>query len=80
MRSAFLVLLLLMSVVCLEADAETVIRGIGGTKVIRSNEPPHTILNDACVACHSVHRDPPAADVRPKLGEEIFRPDLPCLR
>jgi len=36
--------------------------------------------DDACAACHSVHRDPPAADVRPKLGEEIFRPDLPCLR
>lgn len=52
MRSVLLVLLLLMSAVCLEADAETVIRGIGGTKVIRSNEPPHTILNDACVACH----------------------------
>ena len=34
---------------------------------------------DACAACHPVHRDIPVANVRPKLGEEIFRPDLPCL-
>ena len=52
MRRILAVFLLLVPVVCLGADAETVIRGLGGTKVIRSNEPPHTILNDACVACH----------------------------
>ena len=52
MRSVLLVLLLLIPTVCRGADAETVIRGLDGTKVIRSNEPPHTILNDACVACH----------------------------
>lgn len=34
----------------------------------------------ACGTCHPVHRDSPGTDVRPKLGEEIFRPDLPCLR
>ncbi|GAB4231330.1 MAG: hypothetical protein OHK0028_06270 [Deltaproteobacteria bacterium] len=28
------------------------IRGIGNMKIIRSSEPPHTILQDACVACH----------------------------
>jgi len=44
-------------------------------------ETPHASLGaDACGPCHSVHRDPPVGDVRPKLGEEIFRPDLPCLR
>ena len=52
MRRALLVLFLLTPAVCHGADAEKVIRGLGGTKVIRSNEPPHTILNDACVACH----------------------------
>jgi len=35
---------------------------------------------NACAGCHLVHRDPPVVNVRPKLGEEIFRPDLPCLR
>jgi hypothetical protein len=52
MRSVLLVLLLLIPTASRGADAETVIRGLGGTKVIRSNEPPHTILNDACIACH----------------------------
>ncbi len=46
------ILLLLVSVETFAADAETVIRGLGNTKIIRSNEPPHTILNEACVACH----------------------------
>ena len=35
---------------------------------------------DACGVCHPVHREATVVDVRPKLGEEIFRPDLPCLR
>ena len=49
------------------------------TRKIR--ETPHASRGEgACGSCHPVHRDPPVADVRPKLGEDIFRPDLPCLR
>jgi hypothetical protein len=35
---------------------------------------------NACDGCHPVHRDPSENLVRPKLGEGIFQPDLPCLR
>jgi predicted CXXCH cytochrome family protein len=49
------------------------------TRKIR--ETPHALQGkDSCLACHPVHREPPVADVRPKLGKGIFRPDLPCLR
>ncbi len=34
------------------AGAETVIRDLKNTKIIRSNEQPHNILNEACLACH----------------------------
>lgn len=66
-----------------------------GTKAERTEEPcygchpaarkiretPHASLGaNACGPCHPVHSDSPVADVRPKLGEEVFRPDLPCLR
>ena len=34
----------------------------------------------SCDACHPVHGDPPEFKKKPKLGEEIFAPDLPCLR
>lgn len=34
------------------AAPETVIRDLKNTKIIRSQEQPHNILNDACVACH----------------------------
>ena len=66
-----------------------------GTKAERTVEPcygchpatrriratPHASQGaDACGTCHPLHRDPPAVEVHPKLGEEIFRPDLPCLR
>jgi predicted CXXCH cytochrome family protein len=52
MRPVLLAILLLIPALSHGADAEKVIRGIGNAKVIRSTEPPHTILNDACVACH----------------------------
>ncbi len=54
-------LLLLAVVVLLEAalapsaagaPGETVIRDLKNTKIIRSQEQPHTILNEACLACH----------------------------
>ena len=66
-----------------------------GTKAERTEEPcygchpaarkiretPHASLGaNACGPCHPVHSDSPVVDVRPKLGEEVFRPDLPCLR
>lgn len=42
---------------------------------------PHAMQgSDSCDACHPVHKDLPEVVLRPKLGEEIFRPDLPCLR
>ncbi|HEY3490667.1 MAG TPA: hypothetical protein VGK27_11185 [Candidatus Deferrimicrobiaceae bacterium] len=31
---------------------ETVIKDLKNTKIIRSNEQPHQILNEACLACH----------------------------
>ena len=52
MRKVLAALLFLIPAACFGADGETVIRGIGNMKIIRSNEPPHTILQDACVACH----------------------------
>lgn len=32
--------------------AETIIRDLKNTKIIRSQEQPHNILNEACLACH----------------------------
>lgn len=32
--------------------AETVIRDLKNTKIIRSQEQPHNLLNEACLACH----------------------------
>jgi hypothetical protein len=34
------------------AAGDTVIRDLSNTKIIRSQEKPHNILNDACIACH----------------------------
>ncbi len=34
------------------AAAETIIRDLRNTKIIRSQEQPHNILNEACLACH----------------------------
>ncbi len=34
------------------AVAETTIRNLKNTKIIRSQEQPHNILNEACLACH----------------------------
>ncbi len=34
------------------AAGETVIRDLKNTKIIKSAEQPHNILNEACVACH----------------------------
>lgn len=46
----------------------------------RIRETPHASQGEgACGSCHPVHRDPPVVPFRAKLGEEIFRPDLPCL-
>lgn len=36
--------------------------------------------SNSCDRCHPVHRDPPGELARPKLGEEIFWPDVPCLK
>lgn len=32
--------------------AETIIRDLSGTKIIKSTEAPHNILGEACIACH----------------------------
>lgn len=34
------------------AAADTVIRDLTNTKIIRSHESPHNIINEACIACH----------------------------
>ncbi len=34
------------------AEEEKIIRQLDRTKIIRSHEEPHNILNEACVACH----------------------------
>jgi len=38
------------------------------------------IGTSTCAPCHPVHRDLPKADVRPKVGQEFFAPDLLCIR
>jgi hypothetical protein len=44
-------------------------------------ETSHASLGaNACGPCHPIHGNPPPVDIHPKLGEEIFKPDLPCLR
>ncbi|MBI5904592.1 MAG: hypothetical protein HZB86_03440 [Deltaproteobacteria bacterium] len=45
-------LLLAFAPVCEATDGETVIRDLGKTRIIPSNEAPHNILSDACLACH----------------------------
>ena len=45
-------LLLLLAPVCGASEGETVIRGLGNTRIIPSTEAPHNILTDACLACH----------------------------
>lgn len=47
---AFLLLLVLPA--SSMSAGEPVIRGLSNTKVIRSREQPHSILKEACIACH----------------------------
>ncbi|GAB4231290.1 MAG: hypothetical protein OHK0028_06180 [Deltaproteobacteria bacterium] len=49
------------------------------TRAIR-NTPHAEQGSNSCDACHPAHGDLPRISLKPKLGEEIFRPDLPCLR
>jgi hypothetical protein len=57
-------LLLIMLVLFADATAalaagpagETVIKDLKNTKIIRSTEQPHAILNEACLACHPKDR------------------------
>jgi hypothetical protein len=44
--------LLAMAAVPAAHAGETVLRDLGNTKIIRSNEAPHNILGEACLACH----------------------------
>jgi len=42
---------------------------------------PHAGLGgSACESCHPVHGEPAGFVARPRLGQEIFSPDLPCIR
>jgi predicted CXXCH cytochrome family protein len=42
---------------------------------------PHADMGSSpCDTCHPAHREPAVLAARPKLGEENFAPDLPCLR
>lgn len=52
MRILLLSLLALLHASTAAASGETIIRDLKNTKVIRSNEQPHNILDEACLACH----------------------------
>ncbi len=52
MRLAIAILAVLLRAVAADAAGETVIRDLKNTKIIRSQEQPHNILNEACIACH----------------------------
>ncbi len=42
---------------------------------------PHAELGTSeCGPCHPVHGETPKFEIRPKLGEELFQPDLACIR
>lgn len=59
MRTLLLIMLLLANAtVALAAGpaGETVIKDLKNTKIIRSTEQPHAILNEACLACHPKDR------------------------
>jgi hypothetical protein len=68
---------------------ETIIRDLHNTKIIRSNEQPHNILVEACVACHPkekydfwliIYKDRPPSltvdlpEARPVAAAEPARP------
>lgn len=52
LRFLLTVLLLLAVPAASAATGEPVIRDLKNTKVIRSHEQPHSILKEACIACH----------------------------
>jgi len=52
MRSLFCAALLLLALAVSCVAGETVLRDLGNTKIIRSGDPPHNILGEACLACH----------------------------
>jgi hypothetical protein len=52
LRVFLIIVAVLVRALSAEAAGETVIRELKNTKIIRSQESPHNILNDACVACH----------------------------
>jgi hypothetical protein len=52
LRVLLLVLAVLFRSIPSQAAGETVIRDLKNTKIIRSQEAPHNILNEACIACH----------------------------
>jgi hypothetical protein len=48
----FLTIFLFFGATGVMAAGETVIRDLKNTKIIHSQEKPHNILNEACIACH----------------------------
>lgn len=59
MKALLLILLMLMESSFAMAAGEgggPVIRDLKNTKIIRSHEQPHAILNEACLACHPKER------------------------
>lgn len=52
MRLLLIALAVLIRAVSSHAAGETVIRDLTNTKIIRSDEAPHNILSEACIACH----------------------------
>lgn len=53
MRVLLLAFVILLDSAFPSLAAETVIRDLKNTKIIRSQEQPHNILNEACLACHT---------------------------
>lgn len=52
MHFLLLILFVLFTASGAAAAGETIIRDLKNTKIIHSQEKPHNILNEACVACH----------------------------
>jgi predicted CXXCH cytochrome family protein len=67
-----------------EGDGEMVMEGRcvtchPGAKKVRGTSHART-GEGTCAPCHPAHEDPPSSLVKRKAWEEVFPPDLPCLR
>ncbi|HEX9191980.1 MAG TPA: hypothetical protein VF847_07780 [Candidatus Deferrimicrobiaceae bacterium] len=78
--------LLALAIVPAARAGETVLRDLGNTKIIRSNEAPHNILGEACLACHPKETfdfwlliykgKPPTLSIDPPEGKREVPPSV----